>query len=57
MKDQKIEMTDQTYEIVHGMRREDETFEDTLKRLALAFRASGLMSYDPTPERKKSASR
>ncbi len=53
MKTREIEVTEETEEIVRSFRREGEDLEETLNRLALAFRASGLMSYDPTKQRRK----
>lgn len=48
-----IELTDETIEIIRSLRRDGEELEETIKRLALAFRAGGFMSYDPTTKRSK----
>lgn len=48
MKTREIKITQETYENLRALQRENETFEEALKRLALAFRTSGLMSTDPS---------
>jgi hypothetical protein len=53
MKPEEIEITEATREIAESLRRPEEALEETLTRLALAFRTSGLMSYDPTKTRRK----
>ncbi len=53
MKTREIEVTEETEEIVRSFRRKGEDLEETLNRLALAFRAAGLLSYVPTKQRRE----
>lgn len=51
MEPREIEISDNTLEMIRSLQRDGETLEETIKRLALAFRAGGFMSYDPTKAR------
>lgn len=55
MKTRRIEISEETYQVIVGLQREGETVEEALTRLALAFRASGLMSYDVQKQRERGA--
>ena len=49
-----IEVSEETIDIIRSLQRDGEAFEETIKRLALAFRVGGFMAYDPTRQCSKS---
>ncbi|MFQ5911896.1 MAG: RidA family protein [Nitrospinota bacterium] len=50
-----IRISQETYENLDALRREGETLEGAIRRIALGLRASGLMSADPARKRARSA--
>ena len=57
MKTREIEITPEAYGNLEALRRENETIEEVLRRLALAFRVSGLMAADPSSVTPKGPSK